>query len=109
MFQLLRRHYRAVAPPITTNAHRPTIVGQPGHRCAVCDTGGPFAWLAYRGQDDARRPVAWLCLYCLELGHAPHAFAARARARHPDARFVVFPGTSLEQERDFPHPAEAAA
>src|SRR3954463_11591595 len=97
MFQLLRWHHRA------------PIVGQSAHRCVVCDTGGPFAWLAYRGRADRRRPVAWLCLYCLELGHSPDAFAASTRARHPDARFAIFPGTSIEQERALPPPAGAGA
>ena len=108
MFQLLRRNHRTAAVQIKTDVHRPTIAGQSEHRCAVCNTGGPFAWLAYRGQAGERRPVAWLCLYCLELGHSSSQFAAHARAEHPDARFVVFPSTSIEQEQDLPDPAEAA-
>lgn len=109
MIQLRRRKHRTAVVRIKTNTHRPTIVGQTEHRCDVCNTGGPFAWLAYRGRSDQRRPVAWLCLYCLELGHSSYEFAARARAQHPDARFVVFPGTSIEQEQDLSHPPETAA
>ena len=109
MFQLRRRNHQAAAAQSTITIQRPTIAGQAAHRCAVCNTGGPFAWLAYRDQGDARRPVAWLCLYCLELGHSPVAFAARVRAEHLDARFVIFPGTSIEQEQDLPDLIEAAA
>jgi hypothetical protein len=109
MFQLMRRTHRAATVQIKTSAHRPTIVCQPEHRCDVCKTGGPFAWLAYRGSAARRRPVAWLCLYCLELGHSPYDFADRARAQHPDVRFVVFPGTSVEQEQELTFPAETAA
>ena len=109
MFQLMRRNHQTAAVQIKTSAHRPTIVCQSEHRCAVCGTGGPFAWLAYRGSADKRRPVAWLCLYCLELGHSPYEFAARAHAQHPDVHFVVFPGTSVEQEQDLALPIESAA
>ena len=108
MFQLMRRNHRPTVQ-IKSNLHRPTIVCQPEHRCAVCGTGGPFAWLAYRGSATKRRPVAWLCLYCLELGNSPYEFADRARAQHPDVRFVLFPGTSVEQEQEIGPPAEAAA
>lgn len=108
MFQLMRRHHRA-AVQVKFSAPRPTIVGQPDHRCATCGTGGPFAWLAYRGRASRRRPVAWLCLYCLELGHSPYEFATQARARHADVRFVLFPGTSVETEQELTIPADPAA
>lgn len=108
MFQLMRRNHRATVQ-IKSNLHRPTIVCQPEHRCSVCGTGGPFAWLAYRGRATKRRPVAWLCLYCLELGNLPREFADRARAQYADVRFVLFPGTSVEQEQEITPPAEAAA
>ena len=109
MFQLMRRTQQTAAVQIKTSAHRPTIVCQPEHRCHVCNTGGPFAWMAYVGSALKRRPVAWLCLYCLELGHSPYEFADRARAQHPDAHFVVFPGTSVEQEQDLTLPLDPAA
>jgi hypothetical protein len=109
MFQLMRRNHHQPTVQIKSNAHQPTIIPQPEHRCAVCNTGGPFAWLAYRGSATRRRPVAWLCLYCLELGHSPYEFADRARAQHPDVHFVVFPGTSVEQEQDLTLPTETAA
>ena len=108
MFQLMRRNHRS-AVQIKSNAPRPTIVGQPEHRCSVCNTGGPFAWLAYRGRATKRRPVAWLCLYCLEIGHSPYEFAAQARAKHADVHFVLFPGTSVEAEQEIAPLVESAA
>lgn len=110
MFQLMRRQQRsAVAVQIKCEVPHTTIVGEQGHCCAVCGTGGPFAWLAYRGQATKRRPIAWLCLHCLELGHSPYEFAAQARTRHADAQFVIFPGTSVEAEQDLLPPTDAVA
>ena len=108
MFQMRRRNQRS-AVQIKTSVPRPTIVCQAGHRCTICNTGGPFAWLAYRGKASKRRPVAWLCLYCLEIGHSPYEFAAQARAIADDARFVLYPGTSVEAEQELAHPAASAA
>ena len=108
MFQLLRRNHRT-AVQIKTSAPRPTIVCQQGHRCTICNTGGPFAWLAYRGRVTRRRPIAWLCLHCLELGHSPYEFAAQARGIADDARFVLFPGTSVETEQELTLPGASAA
>ena len=109
MFEMLRRKQRPVVVQIKSAAHRPLILGPAAQCCDVCKTGGPFAWLAYRGEGDERRPVAWLCLYCFQLGHSPYAFAARARAQDPAVRFVAFPGTSIEAEQDLPAPAETVA
>ncbi len=108
MFQLRRRDQRTTVQ-IKTSIPRPTIVCQEGHRCAICNTGGPFAWMAYRGKAHKRRPIAWLCLYCLELGHSPYEFAAKARGIADDARFVLFPGTSVEAEQELAMPAVSAA
>ena len=108
MFQLRRRQNRA-AVQIRGEAPRATIVGQSEHCCAVCGTGGPFAWLAYRGRATKRHPVAWLCLHCLELGHSPYTFAAQARKGHADLHFVIFPGTSVEAEQDIVDPIERLA
>ena len=106
MFQLRRRNHQTTVQ-IKTSAPRPTIVRQPEHRCSICNTGGPFAWMAYRGRATKRRPIAWLCLYCLELGHSPYEFAAQARAIADDAHFVLFPGTSVETEQELA-PAEVS-
>lgn len=108
MFQLKRRNHQTTVL-IKTSAHETTIVRETEHRCSVCNTGGPFAWMAYRGSADKRRPVAWLCLHCLELGSSPYEFADRARALFADVRFVLFPGTSVEMEQEIGPPADIAA
>lgn len=108
MLQLRRRNANLTVT-IKTDAPQATLVAGAAHRCAVCNTGGPFAWLAYVAEAARRRPVAWLCLHCLELGHSPYTFADQARAQAPDARFVLFPGTSVETEQNLTRPADPAA
>lgn len=78
-----------------TKSHE-AILSPQSCRCQSCQLRGPFAWLAYAETAQGRQPIDWLCLHCLQLGYSPEEFINRVLLQRRDARFVLFPATSIE-------------